>query len=408
MSLKSRVPYPIKNQIALGNSGDGVAVQSITANLALTFLSEQFQNIAADAGRDVTLPACDARHAGVFFTIFNASAGASTLTVKDATGATIVSIPQACSAIVGSSATVWKKLIEVGTNAGASLLSSDNAWTGTQDISKSVTGTDELVNADLSINHATQVGVGVDATAVQLTTARTGGYAAAFRAKTTSLAGDVNGVPYAGLYVLAPTDGGGAVTHSGVYVAGGDYSVFALDSVYSAWGTGAAGIPDVTQGWDAVGFVTKCAVDDSTWKIGDGTLSFDVWTFGNTASDYMEWDASANQLNMRGAAHIALQTIVAATGTAIPVTHSGSFPITQNGAETNTLAIPTFLGQTLSIFVDTDTSGARVITASQRINQAANTIMTLTEVGDYIQLEAITIGGALRWQVVANDGVVLS
>ncbi len=101
-------------------------------------------------------------------------------------------------------------------------------------------------------------------------------------------------------------------------------------------------------------------------------------------------------------------TIAAATGTAIPVTRSGSFPITQNGAETNTLAIPTFLGQTLTIFVDTDTSGARVITSAQRINQAGNTIITLTEVGDFIKLEAITIGGALRWQVVANDGAVLS
>ena len=103
-----------------------------------------------------------------------------------------------------------------------------------------------------------------------------------------------------------------------------------------------------------------------------------------------------------------IELIVAPTATAIPVTKSGSFPITQNGAETNTLAIPTFLGQTLTIFVDTDTSGARVITSAQRINQAGNTIMTLTEVGDCIKLEAITIGGALRWQVVANDGVALS
>ena len=104
----------------------------------------------------------------------------------------------------------------------------------------------------------------------------------------------------------------------------------------------------------------------------------------------------------------AVQTIVAATATAIPVTHSGSFPITQDGAETNTLAIPTFRGQTLSIYVDTDTSGARVITSAQRINQAGNTVITLTEVGDFIELVAISIGGALRWQVIANDGAVLS
>lgn len=101
-------------------------------------------------------------------------------------------------------------------------------------------------------------------------------------------------------------------------------------------------------------------------------------------------------------------SLTAATGAAIPVTASGSLAVTQNGAETNTLANPTFVGQTLSIFVDTDTSGARVITAANRINQAGNTIITLTEVGDFIKLEGISIGGALRWQVVANDGAVLS
>jgi len=100
--------------------------------------------------------------------------------------------------------------------------------------------------------------------------------------------------------------------------------------------------------------------------------------------------------------------ITAATGTAIPVTASGSLAITQNGAETNTLANPMWMGQTISIFVDTDTSGARVVTAASRINQAGNTIITLSDVGDFIKLEAITIAGALRWQVVANDGAVLS
>lgn len=100
--------------------------------------------------------------------------------------------------------------------------------------------------------------------------------------------------------------------------------------------------------------------------------------------------------------------ITAATGTAIPVTASGSLAVTQNGAETNTLADPMWMGQTISIFVDTDTSGARVVTAANRINQAGNTIITLSDVGDFIKLEAITIAGALRWQVVANDGAVLS
>lgn len=271
------------------------------------------------------------------------------------------------------------------------------------------TGTAVGYSMTETINHATQVGGGFSSDVTQLTTARTAGYAYGYRAKTTSLAGDLNGVPYTGLYVLAPTDGGGAVLHSGLYVeAGNDYSVHGLDNVRTAWGTGAAGVADATMGWDATILSLLCAVDDSVYKIGNGTLSWDVWIYGNTANDYVEWDASANALNLLGAAHIKCQTIAAATGTAIPVTHSGSFPITQNGAETNTLADPTFIGQWLSIFVDTDTSGARVITAASRINQAGNVTITLTEVGDFIKLEAITIAGALKWQVVANDGAALS
>ena len=112
--------------------------------------------------------------------------------------------------------------------------------------------------------------------------------------------------------------------------------------------------------------------------------------------------------NIRADVFAPVVVIVAPTATAISVVSSGVLPITQAGAETNTLAIPSFLGQKLTIFVDTDTSGARVITSAQRINQAGNTIITLTEVGDFIKLEAITIAGALRWQVVANDGAALS
>ncbi len=114
------------------------------------------------------------------------------------------------------------------------------------------------------------------------------------------------------------------------------------------------------------------------------------------------------KFNQRQSMAAATNLIAAATGVAIPVTSNGSLAITQNGAETNTLADPTFLGQTIDLFVDTDTSGARVVTAASRINQAANTIITMTEVGDFISLRAITIAGALKWQVVANDGCVLS
>ncbi len=98
------------------------------------------------------------------------------------------------------------------------------------------------------------------------------------------------------------------------------------------------------------------------------------------------------------------------TALAIPVTKSGYIALTigSAGAETNTLAIPTFIGQQLSIMADTVGTGTRAITCAQAINQTGNTLMTFASAADYIVLKAATIGGALRWRVAANDGVALS
>lgn len=96
------------------------------------------------------------------------------------------------------------------------------------------------------------------------------------------------------------------------------------------------------------------------------------------------------------------------TGVAIPVTRSANIGIITAGAETNTLAIPGFIGQRLILSCDTHVGGDRVITSAQRINAAGNTIMTFSAAGKVIVLEAVKIAGVLRWQVTANDGVTLS
>lgn len=95
------------------------------------------------------------------------------------------------------------------------------------------------------------------------------------------------------------------------------------------------------------------------------------------------------------------------TGAAIPVTTSATINIVTAGAETNTLAIPSFLGQVLLLNVATYV-GNRVITSAQAINQAGNTIMTFGAARDLIELRAVLVGTALRWAVTANDGVALS
>jgi hypothetical protein len=94
-------------------------------------------------------------------------------------------------------------------------------------------------------------------------------------------------------------------------------------------------------------------------------------------------------------------------GNAIPVTASGSVSLVTGGAETRTLAIPTFIGQVLNLSFDTDV-GDCVVTASAAVNQAGNNTLTFTDVGEIIVLTAIEIAGALVWRDTANDGVALT
>lgn len=95
-------------------------------------------------------------------------------------------------------------------------------------------------------------------------------------------------------------------------------------------------------------------------------------------------------------------------GGAIPVTSSGVCALTSTGAgETRTLAIPSYVGQRLTLIHDTD-GGNINVTASQGVNKAGHTTIPFGDAGDFIELVAATVGGALRWRVVATDGVTTS
>lgn len=77
------------------------------------------------------------------------------------------------------------------------------------------------------------------------------------------------------------------------------------DSCSLMFGTGAGAGPgnagDVELRWDGTDLDVLAAADDSVLKVGNGTNSFDLWVYGNTASDYVLWDASANELSLQGA-----------------------------------------------------------------------------------------------------------
>lgn len=143
----------------------------------------------------------------------------------------------------------------------------------------------------------------------------------------------------------------------------------------------------------------------------DGAGSDATLSLGATNAGAITFGRAGKLITRQGPTAAGAATDVIAdpgTGAAIPVTQNGVCMITTAAAETNTLAIPTFVGQELCLIMDTRVGGDRVVTSAQAINQAGNTIMTFGAAGDMIVLRAMKVGGALRWRVVANDGVALS
>lgn len=97
------------------------------------------------------------------------------------------------------------------------------------------------------------------------------------------------------------------------------------------------------------------------------------------------------------------------TAQAIPVTRSATIEFTVGaGAETNTLAIPAFVGQTMRLYCGTVGGGTRAVTAASAINVAGNTVMTFNAARDYIVLNGVSIGGTRAWEVAFNANVALS
>jgi hypothetical protein len=92
---------------------------------------------------------------------------------------------------------------------------------------------------------------------------------------------------------------------------------------------------------------------------------------------------------------------------AIGVNRSGSVSLVTAGAETRTLAIPTAIGQTITLYFQTD-GGDCVVTVASAINAAGNTVITLNDANDSITLRGVHTGAALAWRVIVNDGCTLS
>jgi len=103
------------------------------------------------------------------------------------------------------------------------------------------------------------------------------------------------------------------------------------------------------------------------------------------------------------------KAIVAAHAAAIPVTGNGNLALTiADAAETNTLAVPTFAGQEITISADTLAgTGSRAITVAAAINATGNDKITLDAAGEFIALRGVKLGASFAWHVIANDGATL-
>jgi len=165
----------------------------------------------------------------------------------------------------------------------------------------------------------------------------------------------------------------------------------------------------------------KIAADaiDGT-KIGDDSIDSEHIVDGAVDLAHMSANSVDSDQYVDGSidtVHLAATTTPTAitiadpgTGKAIPVTGNGNVALTLAGAgETNTLAVPTFAGQILTISADTvAASAARTVTVASAINATGNNTLTFDAAGGFISLYGIKLGETFAWRVLASDGVTLS
>jgi predicted RecA/RadA family phage recombinase len=213
----------------------------------------------------------------------------------------------------------------------------------------------------------------------------------------------------------------GAVDAGDVVVVNGHIRIAKLPIAASALGALASGglfkvvkdSSNISDGnalyWDADG-------DPVGGTAGTGAIS--TTSTNNTFFGFAQEDAGTGVATVKvrlihvpsaivtGAAIATAITDPGASG-AIPVTGNGSVQIVSAGAETRTLAAPSFVGQELLLCMKTD-GGDCVITCATGINQTGNNTITMNDAGDSIRLNAIQNGANIRWRVVYNDGCTLS
>lgn len=119
------------------------------------------------------------------------------------------------------------------------------------------------------------------------------------------------------------------------------------DSVSLVFGNGATtgegNAGDVEVRWDGTDLDWLPTADDTVMKFGSGTLNFDVWIYGNAATDYVLFDASAGLMTFTGAYGMnpGVVTVTDAATYTVLATDSGKLHVIPNLSASCTITLPT-------------------------------------------------------------------
>lgn len=193
-------------------------------------------------------------------------------------------------------------------------------------------------------------------------------------------------------------------------IPAGRLGALAVEGVFSVVKVNGSINPGALVYWDAdanpVGGVAGSGAATTT---ADGNKFLGYATRGAGAGDARVQILMLHPLSVANTIRNELSNVVADPGNAgaIPVTTGGICPLVTAGAETRTLAAPTYAGQQLALAFKTD-GGDCVVTCATGVNMTGNTTLTFDNAGEVIVLIAIEVGSNLRWRVQSNDGVGLT
>lgn len=143
-------------------------------------------------------------------------------------------------------------------------------------------------------------------------------------------------------------------------------------------------------------------IDDDaidTPAIEDGSVSNAKLEDGAVTAAKLAADVNSNSTTIAAAAEAALN----------PATSGAIALVIADAAETNTLAVPQFVGQELTIAVKSRAgSGSRAITVASAFNITGNTILTFDAAGEYAVLRAYELGAVLAWKLGSYEGATPS